>query len=318
MPPALVEVDDVVVRYGSHVALDGVSARIDAPATGLLGANGAGKSTLMKAVLGLLVPTRGTVRVLGEEATRAGGIVRRRVGYMPEHECLPPSMTAADLVVHLAELRGLPRRDAVRRASEALFTVGLEEERSRLIGTYSTGMRQRAKLAQAIVHGPELVLLDEPTTGLDPAGRAEMLALVRRISHDLGIRVIVSSHILDDIQRTCDAVVVLREGRLATADALDALAPAMSGGVLVEVGAGAPALAAALAAGGVEARASDETTLELPDGTDAALDAVRDGCAQLGLALRRVVPAGGTLEDVLVAAMEAAPTDDPTASEVAR
>ena len=114
MPPALVEVDDVVVRYGSHVALDGVSARIDAPATGLLGANGAGKSTLMKAVLGLLVPTRGTVRVLGEEATRAGGIVRRRVGYMPEHECLPPSMTAADLVVHLAELRGARRRDGRR------------------------------------------------------------------------------------------------------------------------------------------------------------------------------------------------------------
>ena len=136
---------------------------------------------------------------------------------MPEHECLPRWMTARDLVVHMAELRGLPRRAAVLRASEVLFQVGLEEERSRLIGTFSTGMRQRAKLAQALVHSPELVVLDEPTNGLDPPGRDEMLQLVRRLSRELGIRVLISSHVLEDVERTCDAVVVLRDGRVGRA-----------------------------------------------------------------------------------------------------
>ena len=134
---------------------------------------------------------------------------------MPEHECLPSWMTARDLVVHLGELRGLPRRIAVLRTSEVLFQVGLEEERLRLIGTFSTGMRQRVKLAQALVHSPELVVLDEPTNGLDPQGREEMLELVRRLSRDLGIRVLFSSHVLEDVERTCDAVVVLRDGRVA-------------------------------------------------------------------------------------------------------
>ena len=135
---------------------------------------------------------------------------------MPERECLPRDPSAHVFVVHLAELRGLPRRAAVLRASEVLFQVGLEEERSRPIGTFSTGMRQRVKLAQALVHGPELVVLDEPTAGLDPAGREEMLQLVRRLSLDLGVRVLLSSHVLEDVARTCDAVVVLRDGQVVT------------------------------------------------------------------------------------------------------
>ena len=140
---------------------------------------------------------------------------------MPERDCLPLEMTARDLVVHMAELRGLPRRAAVLRASEVLFQVGLEEERSRLIGTFSTGMKQRTKLAQAIVHAPELVVLDEPTNGLDPSGREEMLSLVRRLSSDLGIAVLLSSHVLEDVTRTCDAVVVLRDGRLVASERID-------------------------------------------------------------------------------------------------
>jgi len=301
----LIQVDDVVVRYGSHVALDGVTVSIDAPATGLLGANGAGKSTLMKAVLGLLHPARGTIRIMGQDSTDAADFVRRRVGYMPEHDCLPPSMTAADLVVHLAQLRGLPRRDAVRRASEALFTVGLEEERSRLIEGYSQGMKQRAKLAQALVHGPDVVFLDEPTTGLDPAGRAEMLALIRRIADDLAIHVIVSSHILDDIRRTCDAVVVLRDGRLATAETLEAFAPTSAQGMLVEVGtqSAADALAAALTGRGLAVTRRGSHGVVLSDGSDEALDVLRDTAAADGMALRRLVPAGGTIEDALVTAM---------------
>ena len=202
-------------RYDDIVALDDVSLEIAEGAIGLLGANGAGKSTLMRALLGLVEPDAGTARLLGIDAVARGLELRRRIGYMPEHECLPSWMTARDLVVHLGELRGLPRRIAVLRTSEVLFQVGLEEERLRLIGTFSTGMRQRVKLAQALVHSPELVVLDEPTNGLDPQGRDEMLELVRRLSRDLGIRVLFSSHVLEDVERTCDAVVVLRDGRVA-------------------------------------------------------------------------------------------------------
>ena len=202
-------------RYGDVVALDDVSVELNDAAIGLLGANGAGKSTLMRALLGLVKPDSGSALLLGIDAVARGLELRRRIGYMPEHECLPSWMTARDLVVHLGELRGLPRRIAVLRASEVLFQVGLEEERLRLIGTFSTGMRQRVKLAQALVHSPELVVLDEPTNGLDPQGRDEMLELVRRLSRDLGIRVLFSSHVLEDVERTCDAVVVLRDGRVA-------------------------------------------------------------------------------------------------------
>src|SRR5689334_24807170 len=170
----------------------------------------------MKALLGLVPPDAGRVEVLGIDAARHPGEIRRRLGYMPELDCLPLDMTARDLVVHLAELRGLPRRAAVLRASEVLFQVGLDEERTRLIGTFSTGMRQRTKLAQALVHAPELVVLDEPTNGLDPAGREEMLVVVRRLSDDLGIRVLLSSHVLEDVERTSDAVVLLREGKVVS------------------------------------------------------------------------------------------------------
>ncbi len=303
--PPLIQVDNVVVKYGSHTALDGVSVIVDAPATGLLGANGAGKSTLMKAILGLLTPTEGRISIMGHDASGAADLVRRRVGYMPEHDCLPPTMSAADMVVHLAQLRGLPRRDAVRRASEVLFTVGLEEERSRLIEGYSQGMKQRAKLAQAIVHGPDLVFLDEPTTGLDPAGRAEMLALIRRIANDLGIHVIVSSHILDDIRRTCDSVIVLRDGRLAAAEALQTLAPTSSQGMLVELGTSqaADVLARALAERGMAVSREGEHGVRLADGSDASLDALRDTAAAHEIALRKLVPACGTIEDALVTAM---------------
>ena len=211
----LIEAAGVTKRYGQVTALDDVSATVTSPALGLLGANGAGKSTFMKSMLGLVKPDSGQVRVLGMDAAHQAREIRRLLGYMPENMCLPLGMTARDFIVHMGELRGLPRRVAVLRASEVLFQVGLEEERSRLIRTFSIGMRQRTNLAQAIVHSPSLVILDEPTNGLDPAGREEMLALVRRLSAELGIAVIMSSHVLEDVVRTCDAVVVLRDGRVA-------------------------------------------------------------------------------------------------------
>ena len=223
---------------------------------------------------------------------------------MPERDCLPLEMSARDLVVHMAELRGLPRRVAVLRASEVLFQVGLEEERSRLIGTFSTGMKQRTKLAQAIVHAPELVVLDEPTNGLDPSGREEMLSLVRRLSSDLGIAVLLSSHVLEDVTRTCDAVVVLRDGRLVTSERIDEMEGLSDDGVLVRVTGDADAFAAALVARGLTAQPRDDGLVVTGPSMDAVLDGVRDAAAEVGVGLREMRPAGPTLEDALVDALE--------------
>jgi ABC-2 type transport system ATP-binding protein len=301
----LIETEGLAKAYGAVRALDGVTVRISARATGLLGANGAGKSTFMKSILGLLRPDAGRMHVLGIDAAREPGEIRRRLGYMPELDCLPLDMTARDIVVHMAELRGLPRRDAVLRASEVLFQVGLEEERSRLIRTFSTGMKQRTKLAQAIVHSPELVILDEPTNGLDPSGRDEMLSLVRRLSSELEIAVVISSHVLEDVTRTCDAVVVLRDGRVVTEGPIDGMSGGTGDGVLARVGGDAGAFAAALAARGLRAE-GDGDGVTVRGGADegALLDGVRDAAADAGVALRELRPAGRTLEDALVDAIE--------------
>ncbi len=299
---ALVEVDSVVKRYGSVTALDGVTARIDERAVGLLGANGAGKSTLMRTILGLIKPDEGTVNVMGIGLDRAWDI-RRRLGYMPEHSALPMGMTARDLVVHMGELRGLPRRVAVLRASEVLFQVGLEEERSRLIRTFSVGMKQRTNLAQAIVHSPSLVILDEPTNGLDPAGREEMLTLVRRLSSVLGIAVIMSSHVLEDVVRTCDSVIVMREGRVA---ATRRLAPADGeddGSVQVLIDGDRARFAVAAEALGLRVEQGEGWLVVHGPGSDAVLRGVRDAACSAEVGLRELRPAGPTLEESLIGAI---------------
>ena len=299
---ALVEVEGVVKRYGSVVALDGVGARIEERAVGLLGANGAGKSTLMRTILGLIRPDEGSVNVMGMGLERSWDI-RRRLGYMPEHSALPMGMTARDLVVHMGELRGLPRRVAVLRASEVLFQVGLEEERSRLIRTFSVGMKQRTNLAQAIVHSPSLVILDEPTNGLDPAGRDEMLTLVRRLSSDLGIAVIMSSHVLEDVVRTCDSVIVLREGRVAATRRLTAADAEHEVAVQVQVDGDVGRFVQAAAALGLQAERRDGWVLI--DGPDAGavLRGVRDAACTAEVGLRQLRRAGPTLEESLIGAI---------------
>jgi ABC-2 type transport system ATP-binding protein len=299
---SLVEVDGVVKRYGAVTALDGITATVSEQAVGLLGANGAGKSTLMRTILGLIRPDEGSVSVMGMGLDRSWDI-RRRLGYMPEHNSLPMGMTARDLVVHMGELRGLPRRVAVLRASEVLFQVGLEEERSRLIRTFSVGMKQRTNLAQAIVHSPSLVILDEPTNGLDPAGREEMLLLVRRLSAELGIAVIMSSHVLEDVVRTCDSVIVLREGRIVARQALTAADRALRGDVQVQlVGEPEPFVAAA-ARLGLSVRPDGEWLLVQGSDTDSVLRGVRDAAAGSGVGLRELRPAGPTLEESLIGAI---------------
>lgn len=201
-------------RFPRVTALDRLSVDVGPGVTGLVGANGAGKSTLIKILLGLSPATEGRAEVLGLDVATKGATIRERVGYMPEHDCLPPDVSATEFVVHMARMSGLPPAAARERTADTLRHVGLYEERYRPIGGYSTGMKQRVKLAQALVHDPQLVLLDEPTNGLDPVGRDEMLGLIRRIHTDFGISVLVTSHLLGELERTCDHVVVVDGGKL--------------------------------------------------------------------------------------------------------
>ncbi len=218
MPP-LLEAKGLTKRYGRTVALDGVSFDVGEGVTALLGPNGAGKSTAMKLFLGLIQPTSGTATILGEEPYRSVE-VRSRIGYMPEHESLPKSMAASEFLMHMAQVSGIPPSQARTRAADVLRHVGLDEERFRPMGEYSTGMKQRVKLAQAIVHDPVLALLDEPTAGLDPEGRLEMLGLISRTANTFGISVMLSTHLMGDVERTADSVIVLEAGALAQTGAV--------------------------------------------------------------------------------------------------
>ncbi|MCD0482292.1 ABC transporter ATP-binding protein [Streptacidiphilus sp. ASG 303] len=211
---SVIATDSLTKRFPRVTALDRLTVDVQPGVVGLVGSNGAGKSTLIKILLGLAPATSGTARVLGLDVAADGPAIRERVGYMPEHDCLPPDVSATEFVVHMARMSGLPAAAARERTADTLRHVGLYEERYRPVGGYSTGMKQRVKLAQALVHDPQLVLLDEPTNGLDPVGRDEMLGLIRRIHTDFGISVLVTSHLLGELERTCDHLVVIDGGRL--------------------------------------------------------------------------------------------------------
>jgi ABC-2 type transport system ATP-binding protein len=220
----MIETQALTMRYGGRVtALDALTVDVEPRVIGLVGANGAGKSTLIKILLGLLQPTSGGVRVFGLDPGTDGETIRARVGYMPESDALPTDLVASEFVTHMGRMSGLPKAVARERASEALRHVGLYEERYRQIGGYSTGMKQRVKLAQALVHDPDLLLLDEPTNGLDPAGREAMLMLIARIGTQFGISVVVCSHLLGEVERICDTLVAIEAGRLLRADRIDAV-----------------------------------------------------------------------------------------------
>ena len=289
----------VVKRYGSTIALAGLDAEIGPGITGLLGSNGAGKTTFISLVLGLRSRDGGELTVLGRDPATAGIEVRARIGYAPEHHDLPTELAATDFVRHLAEMHLLPRQAAVQRANDALWLVGLGEERFRPVGTMSTGQRQRVKLASAIAHDPELVLLDEPTDGLDPMQRTEMLALIRRLGTELGMRIVVSSHHLEEVERICDAVVIVEGGEVVHAGTLADLRRGPDG-LVVEVDERADELASILTARGLAVTADGGVLLL--EAADDAYDAVRDAVAELGIGLRRLGPRGRTLEDVYLGA----------------
>jgi ABC-2 type transport system ATP-binding protein len=312
---ALISVRSLTKRYpGGVTALDGLTVDIDRGIVGLVGSNGAGKSTLLKILLGLLDPTTGSATVFDLDVRTKGTDIRQFVGYMPEHDCLPPDASATDVVAHLALMSGLPRTAARERTAEVLRHVGLYEERYRAIGGYSTGMKQRVKLAQALVHDPRLLLLDEPTNGLDPAGRDEMLELILRTGKEFGIATIVASHLLGEIERVCDFLVAIEGGKLLRAAPLGDFTE-QTGTLAVEVGdqvevddagkptivrpaeVGAEALTERLAAAGVAAIVDGRAVLiALAD--DRPYDLVRDTVAELGLPLVRMEQRRHRLEDL--------------------
>ena len=293
----LISTDALTKRYpGGVTALDGLTLELEPGIIGLVGANGAGKSTFLRILLGLLEPTSGRASVLGQDVRTGGTSLRRYLGYMPESDSLPPDMTATDFVGQMGRLSGLPAAAARERAAEVLRHVGLFEERYRPMGGYSTGMKQRVKLAQALVHDPRLLLLDEPTNGLDPAGRDEMLALVQRTGTEFGIAVIVASHLLGEIERVCDFLVAIDAGRLIRAAPLGSFTE-RTGMLAVEVEDGAPRLVEALLRRGLVATVDGRTVLvELHD--DRPWDLVRDAVAELDLPLVRMEQRRRGLEEL--------------------
>jgi ABC-2 type transport system ATP-binding protein len=286
-PGTVIETTALTKRYpGQVIALDELTVAVAPGITGLVGANGAGKSTLIKILLGLLPATKGTASVLGHDCERGGEQIRSLTGYMPEHDCLLPDVTATEFVTHLGRMSGLPPTAAKERAAESLRHVGLYEERYRQIGTYSTGMKQRVKLAQALAGDPRLLLLDEPTNGLDPAGRTAMLELISRIGSDFGISVVVSSHLLGEIEQICDHLIAIDGGRLLRAATMSSFTQ-VSQVLAIEVDEGAELLAADLARRGIAPVRSGRELLVLIAG-DETFDIVRDAVADLGLPLTRM------------------------------
>ncbi len=289
------------MQFGSQRALDSLDLEVPSGVTGLVGANGAGKTTLMSIALGLRHPTAGTVRVLGLDPHHDGAKLRSVVGYGPERNLLPEDMPAFDFVRHLSEVRGMPRVEAKTRASDALWLVGLGEERFRALGTMSTGQRQRVKLAQAIAADPSLVLLDEPTDGLDPVQRDEMLSLIKQISAEYSIDVMLSSHLLEEVERVCDHIVALDAGTLVAQGAIEDLIGDEEGITieLVELDDNphaVTAVVAALEAAGFEVTVDRVTLQVLGPDRDVLVDAARDAIADAGARVRRIVRRRRTLE----------------------
>jgi ABC-2 type transport system ATP-binding protein len=301
----VVQADRLSVRYGKNVALNDVTAVFPAGAVGLLGPNGAGKSTLLKSLLGFLVPEQGSMKVLGLDVAAAPLEIRERIGYMPESDSHIPGMNAVTFVAYCGQLSGLPAVDAMQRAHEVLYYVGLGEARYRNLETYSTGMKQRIKLAQAIVHDPDLLFLDEPTNGMDPKGRDEMLELIYDLGHKKNVNLILSSHLLPDVEYTCDHVVVMDKGTVKTHGPIDALKG--KGGRVYEmrIKGDQRMFIDVLTAAGYEVHDTDEDVMRVfvPGDTVDGTQALFALAAKQQMQVRHLRPSVPTLEDVFARAV---------------
>ncbi|MHC4781419.1 MAG: ABC transporter ATP-binding protein [Planctomycetota bacterium] len=298
-----IELDSISKRFGHVTALDAISLDIERDRVGLLGPNGAGKSTMVKCLLGLVLPTSGHATVLGKDIRSSGLEIRQRVGYLPEVDCHIPGQTACEFVAYSGELCGLPSRDAIKRAHEVLDYVGIGEERYRVVDTYSTGMRQKVKLAQAIVHDPDLLFLDEPTNGLDPEGRETMLELVRDLGETHGIGLLYSSHLLGDVEAVCKKVIILREGRIVAQDAISALKEGRGERFEVRVKGDSAAFAARIAEQGLSVEEPSHGCFRIGASTVQSKSVNRtvfEAAKETRLQLRSFRPIVSTLEDVFM------------------
>jgi ABC-2 type transport system ATP-binding protein len=302
-PVPVVTLESVSVAYGDRAALKDVTAAFAPGATGLLGPNGAGKSTLLKALLGFLAPTSGRMRVLGLDVARDALDIRRRIGYMPETDAQIPGMNAVAFVAYCGQLAGLPPSDAMQRAHEVLYYVGLGEARYRNVETYSIGMKQRVKLAQALVHDPDLLFLDEPTNGMDPKGRDEMLALVGDLAREKQIDLILSSHLLPDVELTCDRVVVLDKGAVVAQGPIDALKGSRRQVFELRIKGDRAVFAASLAASGFECHQTDEDVMRVFVPDEQGARALFAAAARERVQVRHLKPSVPTLEDVFAKAV---------------
>jgi ABC-2 type transport system ATP-binding protein len=308
--PTVVTFDDVTVRYGADDALSGVSGAFAQGASGLLGPNGAGKSTLLKALLGFVRPTRGAMRVFDLDVTEKPSEIRGRLGYMPESDAHIPGMNAVSFVAYCGQLAGLPHSDAMQRAHEVLYYVGLGEARYRNVETYSTGMRQRIKLAQALVHDPDLLFLDEPTNGMDPKGRAEMLRLIRDITQNKGIDLILSSHLLPDVESTCDRVVVLHRGSIVAEGPIHELKGATRQAFEIRIKGDVECFVAALEATGATCHKTDGDVMRVLLTDDCCARDLFALAASQQVQVRHLRPSMPTLEDVFARAIGEDSGDD--------
>ena len=304
-PTPVVEFDQLTVVYAGHTALQDVSGAFTGGAAGLLGPNGAGKSTLLKSLLGFVRPTGGRMRVLGLDVTRDALEIRARLGYMPESDAHIPGMNAVTFVAYCGRLAGLPSTEAMQRAHEVLQYVGLGEARYRNLETYSTGMRQRIKLAQAIVHDPDLLLLDEPTNGMDPQGREEMLALIRDLTRHKGINAIVSSHVLPDVESTCGRVVVLDHGTVVAEGPIAELKGSPRQAFEIRVKGDRERFVAALRNAGMACPdpEADDGVLRVLVADDRGAQDLFEMAARHEMQVRHLQPSVPTLEDVFAQAI---------------
>lgn len=299
-PPSVISAVAVSKSWGDHQVFSDLTAEVPKGVTGLLGSNGSGKTTLLGMLLGLHNPDGGSLRVLGEDPAHAGPELRQLIGYSPEHHDLPNDVAAQDLVRHIAQVHGLPRREATTRSSDALWLVGLGEERARPVGTMSTGQRQRVKLAQAIAHGPSIILLDEPTDGLDPVQRDDMLALIRKIGTEFEIDVLLSSHLLEEVERIADNVVIVADGTVRAAGPIADLRSGR-GGVIVQVAGRSVEVAAALRARGIATEEHrDRIVVGTTEPAEELVDAVRDAVAAANAPLRRLYAVEQSLEELFL------------------